>query len=245
MPIRCPSALRQPRLTGRKVAALVACLLALQALPAAGGSVTGGDDAGSVAALAWRNEALRYRVELAAGDRYLLLLDPARELLLLTFRGAVLEQCPVRSAEVGQRRVSFISTAAPRWYGEGWSGGVVEPTRVFRRQEIVAPAPGSSEPVEVVVPPTPEEACPAPERFEIRFAGGLAVEIAAEETGEPAGGWRRALNGLRWSLRALAPRSRSASGGLLRIRLTIPPERLGALYRAMPDGVDFLVAPEP
>jgi hypothetical protein len=213
-------------------------------LQAAGGSFAGADDTGLAAALAWRNQAIRHQLKLASDDRYLLVLDPARDRLLLTFHGAILDQCPVRSAELGQRRIAFRRAAAAQWYGKDWSGGVIMPARVFRRLEIVAPAPGSSEPVEVVVPPTPEEACPAPERFEIRFAGGLAVEVAAEGTGEPSSVWRRAVDGLWWSLRALAPCSRPASGGPARIRLTVPPDHLGTLYRALPDGVDFLVAPE-
>ncbi len=146
-------------------------------------------------ALLQRNTSLLEReLELARGQRFYLVLDPAGAELSLRLRGAELHRYPVRGLQVGHPRVSWASRRDPNpWQGVIWSGGALDPPRA---EERVVVTPGDeaegSEPAPVAIPKTAEELYTVPTRFHIRFAGGLSIEIRPHEADEVTTRWARA-----------------------------------------------------
>jgi hypothetical protein len=190
-------------------------------------------------------ELLRQRVELATGDAFYLLLDPAAGNLRLMLKGAILQDYPIVGIEVGQPRVGFIDRGLPAaWEGRIWSKGSLDPQRDIDRVEVEIPPPGQDEPITPpVIPPTPEEKYPIPSRYRIRYEGGLSLEVRPRQMDEKATAWERTKAA--WSVwwndaRAVLDHSPHDA---LRLRLVLRPEDADSLYRALPPDTRLLIVP--
>jgi hypothetical protein len=221
---------------------LAACLSALLAFAP---RVTNGQTAQlSQAGLEAENARLARLLELASGREFYLLLDLERGQLHLMYRGAVLRDFLVLDTQVGRRRAFFTARPLPAdWADSVWHDGRLHPGRRFERLELDAPdSPVPPESLTVTIPPTPEEAIPAPDRFLIRYRDGKAIEIVAHDTSVAAGDARppRASTPLgERLLYVLAPWRRPA----VLIRLEMPAEDAQALYRGLPEDGEFLLVP--
>lgn len=227
-------------------AAAHAALLAVALLPMTGcgeaGPARSPQAADDAARLARENESLRRQSELAGGDAFYMLLSPeAPPRLTIMYRGVVMREFTLAAAEAGEPRVVFRRASIPEsWRDAIWSGGTISPSKDRPRVEIIPPPPGVEiDPSEFKMPPLPEEAYPTPRRFWIRYRGGLTVEYVPAGPA-PALDLRtrvklRLLDGL---AAVLAWRERTP-----RLRLVVPAEDFGALYRAAPPDSAFLIAP--
>lgn len=231
---------------GRRAAAGArAALLACALLPLAGcGGPSAVGPAGAeaeAARLARENESLRRQSELAAGDAFYMLLDAGAPRLAIMYRGVLLREFALVSAEAGEPRVGFRRTAiGEAWRDKVWSGGTISPTKDRPRVEIIPPPPGEEiDPAEFKMPPLPEEAYPTPPRFWMRYPGGLTVEYV------PAGPARVLGFSARIQLRLLDALAAVAAwrAGTPRLRIVVPAEDFGTLYRAAPPDSAFLVVP--
>jgi len=235
------------RRTGLRISQTITalCLLA----PAVLAIPKGGEPAADLRADAERVtrqvELLRQRVELATGDAFYLLLDPAAGDLRLMLKGAILQDYPILGLEVGQPRVGFIGRGLPAaWEGRIWSKGSLDPTRAIDRVEVEIPPPGQEEPTKPpVIPPTPEEKYPVPSRYRIRYEGGLSLEVRPRQMDEKATAWERtkAAWAVWWNdARAVLDGSPEDT---LRLRLVLRPEDADSLYRALPPDTRLLIVP--
>jgi hypothetical protein len=199
------------------------------------------------------NALLQRRVELAEGDRFYLILDPAASSLKLMLRGAVLQDYSVRSLEVGSPRFAYSTRPLPEdWRGRIWERGNLVPPREQDRVEFVAPPPSDNPDEEagppVKIPQTPEEMYPVPPRYHVRFENGLSIEILrlgaqVRDTGFWAG-LRNSLS--HWWADAKAVVSRSSpEADDIRLRITLEPGQVDSFYRALPPDTRLLVLPDP
>ena len=167
-----------------------------------------------------------------------LLLDLAPPRLRLLHGGALLREYAVSSVEVGRPAVLSISrTAVPPETGRIWTLERLDPERRFSRPIILPAAPGAD--VETVeIPPPPEDAIPAPDRYLLRFGGGLTLEVVGD--GSPRdSAWATWPRLARWRLRDLG--QSAAWRPEARLRLTLPSPEAGALYRSLPPSVQLIV----
>jgi len=229
------------RITRRGI--LAASCLAACAVPAVlaaarpGGPVQGTSAAG----LSARNADLEALVELASGQAFYLVLDPAGPDLTLMLRGAVLRRFPVQSLSVGLPRVAWFRRHDPRpWRGVIWDGGRLDPPRNAERVEVTAPPPGDGPPA-IPIPPTPEEAYPAPLRYHIGFGGGPAIEICPRAADGSASRWSRVAAWWRARWRDTVAALTSFSDDVVRLRLVLAPEDADSLYRSLPPDTRLLV----
>jgi hypothetical protein len=127
------------------------------------------------------------------------------------------------------------------WRNRIWTGGALDPEREIERVHLAVPAAGAEEEPEPVIPPTPEEAYPAPLRYHVLFPGGPALEIRPLDTAEDAGlfsrfaAWWVSYWGDLWAAFATEPDER------VRLRLQLSPDEAGALYRSLPPNVSLLI----
>ena len=203
-----------------------------------------------VASLSRRNAILGIRLSLAASDTFYLLLDPASSKLQLMLKGAVLRDYPILGFEAGTPRTAFRQRSLDGdWEGRVWTDGALAPPRERERQVLEAngsdttqAAPDSAA-TTYRIPPTPEEIYPVPQRYHIRYAGGLSVEVRPREADQSAGFWPRLGSGLRnwWAdFRAVLHRIPEDQ---VRLRLVLRPEDAASLYRALPPDTRLLVLP--
>jgi hypothetical protein len=216
----------------RAGAAAAALTLAL----ASGSAWSAADPAAELEQRTRKNARLRALVELSgAGDLPYLVLDPAQNALRLMLDAVVLREYPVQRLEIGHPRVLFVFEREPPadWAGRLFSGGQLDPAPSWGRRELVPPAaesaPAEGEQAEpAIIPPTVEEAYPAPPRYRVRYDDGLTLEIVADQAaaGGGLGEWLRDVG------TALAP-----GGETLRLRVVLPAADAAALYRSLaPDG---------
>jgi hypothetical protein len=157
-------------------------------------------------------------------------------------RGAELSRHAVRDVQVGLPRIGFVRRrAAPGWQGKAWAGGVLDPAREIDRIEIDVPEPGAEAEPAAVVPPTPEEAYPAPLRYHLSFPDGPSLEIRPLDADGEAGWLRRAAAGWVNYWHDLAAALFTPRDERLRLRIVLSPEDAGTLYRALPPNVSLLV----
>jgi hypothetical protein len=161
----------------------------------------------------------------------------------LMYGGAVLQLYPVHEMRIGRPRALFSAVGAPLdWRGVVWEAGVLDPAHPAVR--TVRPEGDEDAASSPVVPPTAEEAIPVPDRFRIRFEGGLALEVRSSAEADDAGWWarQRAAWALRWDdvFSALWPSDRDA----VRLLVTLDRDAAGALYRALPPETRLLVSAE-
>lgn len=211
----------------------------------ASGGETAPDPRAQAETLARENEILRKRVELATGDIFYLLLDPAAGNIKLMLKGAVLQDYPVQGLEVGEPRVAFVGKGLPAgWEGRIWSKGALDPGRPQDRIEVDVPPPGQEEETKpAVIPPTPEEKFPVPPRYRIKYEGGLSLEVRPREMDEKMGSWERLRAAWKvWWNDAVTVAGKEPED-TIRLRMVLKPEDADSLYRALPPETRLLILP--
>jgi len=197
------------------------------------------DPASEAADLARSIASLRGQIELASGDAFYLLLDPAGATLELVLHGVVLESYPVSSIEVGRPRVVYVEGGAADGLRDRiWTHGEMHPVREQDRLEIRVDEDNPA-PEEIPVPPSPEERYPAPDRWLVRYAEGLSLQVVAADPAESSS------FGL-WS--ALTHRAGDLAAALFgdrgtRVRVELAREDAGTLYRSLPPASSLLILP--
>ncbi|MFN8176799.1 MAG: hypothetical protein U0167_02675 [bacterium] len=188
--------------------------------------------------------ALAHLVDLASDSTFVLVVEPGASRVSLLLQGAVLREYPIEAMELATPRVAFAwrrgDSVDARWLEQVWRSGVLVPTRKRDRIEIDAapPDPNRTEASEdVPVPPPPEEMIIAPERFFVRFAGGMALEVRAT----PARRSRFEAWKTGWGDRIAALRPHSSDRA--RLRLFLAPDDSDAFYRSLPPDVSLLILP--
>jgi hypothetical protein len=167
------------------------------------------------------------------------LLDPAARTLTLFSGGSPLRGWAVERVEVGSRRFRIPDAARDAsWSGLGFENPRLDPPLMRERRVIVSDsveAPDLSG-ADEWIPPLPEEAFPAPDRFVVHYDDGLGVQIVTsdEEGGaHPLRAVRRFLTGGGFGLNRYT------------VRITMSSEEVGALYRAYPAEAVFLIRMPP
>lgn len=191
--------------------------------------------------LARENAVYRKQLDLAAGESFYYLLDPKTKSLRFLYQGNLLREYPLLDVEVGTRRGFFGSGAPPSdWAQRVWEEGELDPPRQGLRVELDTAAEDYEEQRQAtLVPPTPEEAYPAPELWRIRYLKGLTLEVhgLADSTRTRPG----FLPGIgRWfsdAVHGLGPGGKDE----VRIRIYLPRARADELYRSVPPDTRFTV----
>jgi hypothetical protein len=199
------------------------------------------------------NALLQHRLELANGDKFYLVLDPATSSLKLMLKGAVLQDYAMQALEIGAPRVAFATRSLPDgWRGRVWERGNLVPPRELDRVEIIAPPPSKNADEDnappVPIPQTPEEKYPVPHRYHVRFEGGLSIEIRRfGEQEDKTGFWAGLGKSLgNWWADAKAVLSRSSpEADDIRLRVLLRPADAESFYRALPPDTRLLVLPQP
>ena len=193
--------------------------------------------------LASNNARLRRQLDLATGDTFYYTLDPVRRVLRFMYQGNVLFERNLLDVEVGTRRGFFGKGAAPKdWAERVWSSGDLEPPRESTQLELDASSQNyKTQRDEFLVPPTPEEAYPAPDVWRIRYAGGMAVEVhgLADTTRTRPGFFKNLGQQFQDSMKTLV----STNSDAVRIRLYLPRPQSDMLYRSVPPETRFTILP--
>lgn len=221
-------------------ACIVAATLIAPGVPASGQAA--GEPAVRDVAASAQLAYLQHRLELAKGEAFYLLLDPATASLALMYGGALLQTYPVHDVRIGHPRAAFAAVDdSPEWHSTIWSHGALTPARP-EVEQLIKPKGGDADDEDtVVIPPTAEEAIPAPSRFRVRFEGGLALEI--RRVADPESTWWTAFS-TGWAHRwqdvwsAVVPWDRDA----LRVRVVLDASDADRLYRALPPDTKLLIA---
>jgi len=193
--------------------------------------------------LASANAQLRRQMDLATGDTFYYTLDPVKRVLRFMYQGNLLYERNLLDVEVGTRRGFLGKGAAPKdWAERVWSSGALEPARVSTRLELDASSQDyTKQRDENLVPPTPEEAFPAPEVWRIRYAGGMSVEVygLADTTHTRPGFFKNLSQQFQDSMKAIV----SPNSDAVRIRLYLPRPQADMLYRSVPPDSRFTILP--
>ena len=238
------------RRPARRVAALgllAASLALVHGSGRAGGAP--GPDAEARAALqrlAADVSLLEKRAALASSDSFYLLLDLQNSRLVLQLRGAVLRDYHFEALEVGEPQVAFRARhLAGEWQGRIWSAGNLVPARDRERIEIVPPdstaAADSTQPFKL--PPLPEEIYPVPDRYHVRYAGGLSLEVLPQQLDTSVKKAHRLRTRLAVWYHDLREAVQREPEDTIRLRLVLRPEDAASLYRALPPDTHLLVLP--
>jgi len=231
---------------GQRRAARIA-LATLAALAAAGLLAGASKDREDRLHLERLDAAVRDQIDLAKAETAYLVLDLEQRRLELVHGAAVLRVYPVLRAEIGTPRVGFFDREPGEWGQGRHDTAAMVPERTIRRVEIAPPPADESEARatadeaaadgEVEIPPTPEEACPAPSRYLLRYGDGFAIEVRSDSA-DPRGTWALVGNSVRMKLAAMRA---ALFGGHPRVRVTLAAEDAGALYRSFPTGSGLVV----
>lgn len=240
-----PSAGPVPAPTGRSRRIAIASaggviVLAVVALLALRGS--GPPERSEAAFLQERAAVLQVQLDLVKEDARYLFLDPDRGTLTL-YHGAVpLRTWPVLSVEAGARR---LGKEEEGWRSRRWDMARMEPPVERERRVLVS---DSVEPPDLTgavdwVPPTPEEMVPTPASFVVHYEGAMGLEVLAVEPAPAADSLADSLTfappllqRVEHRLRRLLPRNWDR----YRIRVAMPRDEAGSLYRSLPDSTSLL-----
>jgi hypothetical protein len=216
---------------------MVLALVALLALRGAGPP-----ERSEAAFLQERAAVLRVQLDLVKEEARYLLLDPDRGALTL-YHGAVpLRSWPVLSVEAGARR---LGDEEEGWRSRRWDRARIEPPVARERRVLVSDSVDPPDLAGAVdwVPPTPDEMVPALPRFVVHYEGGMGLEVMAvapePSADAPADSVSFApplLQRVEHRLRHLLPRNWDR----YRIRVTMPADEAGKLYRSLPDSTSLL-----
>jgi hypothetical protein len=169
-----------------------------------------------------------------AVDAPFLVLDLGAGRLDLYHGPALLSSFETSGAEVGRSRWSAWAAAAGAglpaagpWLPEGMSPTRRFESRVVRPAEVGGLDATGSDPSGSVdwIPPRPEELNPDPPLLRVRYAGGLTLELRADDAPPP-----------RWEL---------AADGDLVVRVSMSRSQLGRLFRSLPDSAALVVVAPP
>ncbi|NJD20256.1 MAG: hypothetical protein FIA95_13370 [Gemmatimonadetes bacterium] len=189
-----------------------------------------------------RAAVLQNQMELVKEDARYLLLDPDRGAITLFHGGVPLRSWPVLSVEAGARRVGEEEEG---WRSRRWDLPRIEPPVERERRVLLS---DSVEPPDLTgavdwVPPTPEEAVPTPASFIVHYEGGMGLEVVAVEPDVAADSVADTLDvrvpllhGVRHRLYRFLPRNWDR----YRIRVSMPFDDAGSLYRSLPDSTSLL-----
>ncbi len=203
-------------------------------------------DAVDPSALALRmreNAAVERLAEATKGSDFYLVLEPDSAALTLQLGGAKLRRIAVESMEFVTPSLAFVPrrrlppAEAAALLERTWKGGELDPPRKRDRIEVAAPPPDPNREegsVAIPVPPPAEVAILVPDRYFLRFADGLVLEITAERPG--------LRSSATWEDRLAALGLRKADWWRLRLRLSAADADL--LYRALPPSIGFVAWPE-
>jgi hypothetical protein len=201
-----------------------------------------------VAALVRDNAALEKRVELANGNQFYLLLDPAAGTLKLMLQGAVLRDYSVQGLEVGSPRVAFRSrNLEAGWTGRIWSQGNLDPARDREREHVQIPdstlVTADSVAPKLKMPLLPEEIYVVPHRYHVRYEGGLSLEVRPMDLDESASFWKRTRAGIAAWFHDCRAAVAKHPEDVVRVRLILAPLDAASLYRALPPDTRLFVLP--
>ena len=199
-----------------------------------------------MAEFARRVDLLEKHAALAVADDFYVVVDPARNKLVLMLQNAVLREYPIEGMQVGTPRVAFRPRhLADDWQGRIWMDGQLVPPRELDRIEIVPPDSTKADSVEAFKPPpTPEEMYPVPERYHVRYAGGLSIEVRPHELDASALGWpARIENAVLLWYHDLRSAIATEPGDVVRLRILMKPDDAASFYRALPPSTRLLVLP--
>ena len=238
--------MKRARLARRSssIEALIALALCLAALGAAKPKAEKADQAGiesDARQLAFQNEVLRKRLDLATGESFYFVLEPETRLLRFMYQGNTLKEYRLLDVEVGTRR-GFLGSGDPPsgWAARVWEEGELDPARPSQRVELdTADENYEEERQAILVPPTPAEAYPAPDVWHIRYVGGLTLEVhGLADTTRTRPGFLPGLG--RWVSDAFQGLV-SPGKDTVRIRVYLPREIAGDFYRGVPPTTRFTV----
>ena len=222
-------------------AAIVTAATAVLAAPAPSAAPSSDE----LSRLAFKNDLLQKRFDLANSKEFYLVLDPSQKSLALMYKAALLQSYAVEGLEVGVPQVLYKSRSdASGWESKVWHKGSLDPVRELDRVEVVAPPPtAEGTEIEVQVPQTPEEKYPVPARYHIRFEGGLSIEVRPPGTDAAGGFW--ANLGQRWNAWWADAKAASSASTADSVRLHVVMSKKDAesLYRALPPNTALLVVP--
>ena len=163
------------------------------------------------------------------------MLDLERTELRLMLGSVALRTLPYTEASVADPRLALLpGRSLAGWSDQVWREGRLDPEQRRERTEIVPPDPGGTQAAAPPPPPTPEDAIPAPDRYRVRFAGGLDLEI------RPAG-TAAAGPGLGERLGMLTDPGRPR----LLVRLGLDRDGAAELYRCLPPRIRLVVLGRP
>ncbi len=204
---------------------MLACVLAGAPVRAAGNAAAGDPLAAQ----------LRSVLALARSDSFYLVLDLERTELRLMLGGVALRTLPYTEASVAGPQLALLAgPSLSGWADQVWREGGLDPEQRRERTEIVPPDPTAAPAEAPPPPPTPEDAIPTPDRYRVRFAGGLDLEIRPTGTA-PAG------PGLGERLRLLTDPRRPR----LLVRLGLDRDGAAELYRCLPPRIKLVVLGRP
>jgi len=228
-------------------ALLAGCILVLHGSGSAGGPQANDADARqALQRLAADVYLLEKRAALASSDSFYLLLDLQNSRLVLQLRGAVLRDYRFEALEMGEPRVVFRPRhLAGKWEGRIWSAGNLVPARDRERTLIVPPdstaAADSTQPFKL--PPLPEEIYPVPDRYHVRYAGGLWLEVRPQQLDASVKKSSRLRTTLAVWYRDVREAVKQEPEDTIRLRLVLRPEDAASLYRALPPDTHLLILP--
>lgn len=176
---------------------------------------------------------LREQLALAEEGVPYLVLAPSAGTLTLYFGGSPVRSWPVEHVEAGPRRIRVPRPGLDKsWHVRLWTGGRVDPPVVRERRTIVsdsvdAPDLTGADPW---IPPAPEEATPGRPRFVVHYDGGLGFEVVSSNEG--MGTWKRIRGALRLP---------GSPWDRYLVRVVMPADEAGALYRSYPADAPLLL----
>jgi hypothetical protein len=168
--------------------------------------------------------ALNAELGLSRGDGFYLVVSVGGGEMSLKCKGAVVETYPILGCELGRPRSWFLPGRVP----DGWKGQVWTEARLDPPRRSPAAVRGNGGSPSELVPPTPEEAYPAPSRWAVRFREKAVLEIAGRE----AVGKKRHV-----------PGSPPLPGGTIGVRITLDRPVADRLYRGLPEGTSVILGP--
>ena len=215
----------------RRTSAAALALVLLAASPWVAPAAHAQEEAAADGPASW----LERRVQQAETGQFYLVLDPVEASLALALGGVTLLELPVSEVAVLAPRVLFRRADLPAgWQDATWTHGTLDPPLPVT---AIVPPPSGEVEAAVAPPPLPDDLVPAPDVYDIRFAGGLALRVVAAGEGTPRGAGLAAAARERWRV------LRGAAPDAVRVQVLMAPDDAARLYRALPPDTSLVLAP--
>ncbi len=190
-----------------------------------------------------QNDALRKELDLSQGKEFYLLLDPVSRTLKLMLGGVMLQEYPLLQMKAGGYHTPISRAELPDLSGFLAADGTLDPPRELERFELVVDVESDEPPPEVPIPPPPEERFFVPDRYWIRFAGQVSIEIRSKDETAPRNFksfiFEHFTQPIRWRIEDF----RSEKKDSLRVMLRMSRENAASLYRVLPPATKLLILP--